>query len=54
MPVVLDVAAVAAEVVDVTWLVEVSMAVSFRAYWPICRVLSSSVLAVFITSTLFW
>ena len=23
-------------------------------YWPICRVLSSSVLAVFMTSTLFW
>jgi hypothetical protein len=24
------------------------------AYWPICRVLSSSDLAVFMTSTLFW
>ena len=23
-------------------------------YWPICKVLSSSVLAVFMTSTLFW
>ena len=24
------------------------------AYWPICSVLSSRVLAVFMTSTLFW
>ncbi|MNW20424.1 hypothetical protein D3C71_2208190 [compost metagenome] len=25
-----------------------------EGYWPICRVLRSSVLAVFMTSTLFW
>ena len=25
-----------------------------KTYWPNCRVLSSSVLAVFMTSTLFW
>ena len=37
--------------------VEMAMVYVFqmeRAHWPICSVLSSSVLAVFMTSTLFW
>lgn len=51
--------AVLAAVLAVVELMAVLMAVRFlkeggRAYWPICRVLSSSDLAVFMTSTLFW
>ena len=37
----------------VTELTAVVMCRLLQAHWPICRVLSSSVLAVFMTSTLF-
>ena len=40
--------------VFVAELTAVVMCRLLQAHWPICRVLSSSVLAVFMTSTLFW
>jgi len=45
------------EVPEVPEVAEVALLIMVACpenYWPICRVLSSSVLAVFMTSTLFW
>jgi hypothetical protein len=42
------------DVAEVAEVVLVIMVACPENYWPICRVLSSSDLAVFITSTLFW